>query len=115
MLSAAESKAEERVGRACGGLRVLNSYWVAQDAMYKYYECIMVDPHHKVIREDARINWCGSSPPSNVEGLRRSPAGNAVDRAGQQPSSTVASNRRTGNPRRAAPLATVAAPTPPPH
>jgi len=25
--------------------------------MYKYYECIMVDPHHKVIREDARINW----------------------------------------------------------
>jgi len=127
------SKAEERVGRACGGLRVLNSYWIAQaradsaalfcrrpspvpppmrreqlsarsahaayrgperqviglrflpgsravpfgprgsvpaaqaldappppasqDAMYKYYECIMVDPHHKVIREDARINW----------------------------------------------------------
>eukprot|EP00965_Chrysotila_dentata_P110109 3638348-Pleurochrysis_carterae.AAC.2 len=24
------SKAEERVGRACGGLRVLNSYWIAQ-------------------------------------------------------------------------------------
>ena len=37
--------------------------------------------------------------------------------AGQQPSSTVACqpNRRTGNPRRAAPLATVAAPTPPSH
>lgn len=51
------SKAEERVGRACGGLRVLNSYWIAQDALYKYYECIMVDPHHKVIREDPRINW----------------------------------------------------------
>jgi len=51
------SKAEERVGRACGGLRVLNSYWIAQDSLYKYYECIMVDPHHKVIREDPRINW----------------------------------------------------------
>ena len=25
------SIAEERVGRKCGGLRVLNSYWVAQD------------------------------------------------------------------------------------
>ena len=26
------SKAEERVGRACAGLRVLNSYWVCQDS-----------------------------------------------------------------------------------
>ena len=127
------SKAEERVGRACGGLRVLNSYWIAQaradsaalfcrrpspvpppmrreqlsarsahaayrgperqviglrflpgsravpfgprgsvpaaqaldappppasqDAMYKYYECIMVDTAHTTIRNDARINW----------------------------------------------------------
>jgi len=51
------SKAEERVGRACGGLRVLNSYWVAQDTMYKYYEVIMIDPHHKAIRTDPRINW----------------------------------------------------------
>merc|ERR1712228_805894 len=51
------SKAEERCGRACGGLRVLNSYWIAQDSLYKYYECIMVDPHHKCIREDPRINW----------------------------------------------------------
>merc|ERR1712023_352110 len=52
-----KSKAEERVGRACGGLRVLNSYWVAQDAMYKYYECIMIDPMHKAVRRDPRINW----------------------------------------------------------
>ena len=52
-----QSKAEERVGRACGGLRVLNSYWVAQDTMYKYFEVIMVDPAHKVIRTDPRINW----------------------------------------------------------
>ncbi|KAL3903964.1 MAG: hypothetical protein SGPRY_011466, partial [Prymnesium sp.] len=51
------SKAEERAGRACGGLRVLNSYWVAQDDMYKYYEVVMVDPHHKAIRTDPRINW----------------------------------------------------------
>lgn len=51
------SKAEERVGRACGGLRVLNSYWVAQDGVYKYYEVICVDPHHKAIRTDPRINW----------------------------------------------------------
>lgn len=49
--------AEERVGRRCGNLRVLNSYWVANDGMYKYYEVICVDPSHRVIRNDPRINW----------------------------------------------------------
>jgi len=39
---------QERVGRRCGGLRVLNSYWVAQDSSYKYYEVILMDPSHKV-------------------------------------------------------------------
>ncbi|CAK5280537.1 unnamed protein product [Mycena citricolor] len=51
------STAEERVGRRCGNLRVLNSYWVNQDGVYKYYEVILVDPQHKAIRKDARINW----------------------------------------------------------
>lgn len=31
------SKAEERVGRKCGGLRVVNSYWIAQDSTFKYF------------------------------------------------------------------------------
>jgi large subunit ribosomal protein L15e len=51
------SVAEERVGRRCGNLRVLNSYWVNQDAVYKYYEVILVDPSHNAIRRDARVNW----------------------------------------------------------
>jgi large subunit ribosomal protein L15e len=51
------SVAEERVGRKCGGLRVLNSYWIAQDSTYKFFEVILVDPSHKAIRRDARINW----------------------------------------------------------
>lgn len=51
------STAEQRVGRRCPNLRVLNSYWVNQDATYKYYEVIMVDPSHKAVRRDARINW----------------------------------------------------------
>lgn len=49
--------AEERAGRKLGGLRVLNSYWVCQDATFKYFEVILVDSHHKAIRRDARINW----------------------------------------------------------
>merc|ERR1711998_325176 len=51
------SKAEERAGKVCGNLRVLNSYWVAQDSTYKFYEIIMVDPFHKCVRKDPRINW----------------------------------------------------------
>mmetsp|Transcript_10452 Transcript_10452/g.11720 ORF Transcript_10452/g.11720 Transcript_10452/m.11720 type:complete len:205 (-) Transcript_10452:43-657(-) len=49
--------AESRAGKALGGLRVLNSYWVGQDGLYKFYEIIMVDPFHKQIRDDPRINW----------------------------------------------------------
>lgn len=43
------STAEERVGRRCGNLRVLNSYWVNQDGVYKYFEVILVDPNHKAV------------------------------------------------------------------
>ncbi|OMH83493.1 60S ribosomal protein L15 [Zancudomyces culisetae] len=49
--------AEERVGRRCKNLRVLNSYWINEDSTYKYYEVILVDPSHKAIRRNPRINW----------------------------------------------------------
>ena len=52
-----QSTAEERVGRRCANLRVLNSYWINQDSTYKYFEIILVDPQHKAIRRDPRINW----------------------------------------------------------
>ena len=51
------SVAEERVGRRCQNLRVLNSYWVNSDSTYKYFEVILVDPNHPAIRNDPRINW----------------------------------------------------------
>lgn len=52
-----KATAEERVGRRCANLRVLNSYWINQDSTYKYFEVILVDPQHKAIRIDPRINW----------------------------------------------------------
>jgi large subunit ribosomal protein L15e len=52
-----QSVAEEKVGRKYANLRVLNSYWVNQDATMKYYEVILVDPSHPKIRNDPRINW----------------------------------------------------------
>ena len=48
---------QERVGKKCGGLRVLSSYWVAQDSSYKFYEIILVDPFHKTIRRDPKLQW----------------------------------------------------------
>ncbi len=49
--------AEERAAKKYANLEVLNSYWVADDGRYKYYEIIMVDPHHPVIKSDPKINW----------------------------------------------------------
>jgi large subunit ribosomal protein L15e len=52
-----QSVAEERIGRRAGNLRVLNSYWVNSDATYKYFEVILIDVQHNVIRNDPKINW----------------------------------------------------------
>jgi large subunit ribosomal protein L15e len=49
--------AEERVQRKFKNLTVLNSYWVAQDGKYYWYEVILVDPSHSVIKSDKNINW----------------------------------------------------------
>ncbi|MEA2070928.1 MAG: 50S ribosomal protein L15e [Asgard group archaeon] len=49
--------AEERVARKYPNLEVLNSYLVGADGRYKWYEIILVDPHHPVIKNDPKINW----------------------------------------------------------
>eukprot|EP01121_Diplochlamys_sp_Union-15-3_P016559 TRINITY_DN565_c0_g1_i2.p1 TRINITY_DN565_c0_g1~~TRINITY_DN565_c0_g1_i2.p1 ORF type:complete len:205 (+),score=22.45 TRINITY_DN565_c0_g1_i2:87-701(+) len=49
--------AEQRVGKVAPNLRVLNSYWVNQDSVYKWYEVIAIDPFHNAIRNDPRVNW----------------------------------------------------------
>ena len=48
---------EERVARKFPNLEVLNSYWVGQDGSSKWYEVILVDPQHPVIKADKNINW----------------------------------------------------------
>ncbi len=52
-----QSVAEERAGRRCGALRVLNSYWLCEDSTYKYFEIIMLDPFHKAIRRNPDAQW----------------------------------------------------------
>jgi len=49
--------AEERAARKFPNLEVLNSYWVGEDGRYKWFEVILVDPNHPVIKADKDINW----------------------------------------------------------
>ncbi len=48
--------AEERAARKFRNLEVLNSYQVGEDGKYKYYEVILVDPHHPAIASDPRLS-----------------------------------------------------------
>ncbi|MBX5328362.1 MAG: 50S ribosomal protein L15e [Candidatus Bathyarchaeota archaeon] len=49
--------AEERAARKFPNLEVLNSYWVGEDGRSKWFEIIMVDPHHPSIKNDKNISW----------------------------------------------------------
>jgi large subunit ribosomal protein L15e len=49
--------AEERCQKKFVNLVILNSYWVAEDGKHYWYEVILVDPDHPVIKADPKINW----------------------------------------------------------
>jgi large subunit ribosomal protein L15e len=49
--------AEEKAQRKFPNLEVLNSYYVAEDGKYKWYEVIMVDPYHPAIKSDKNLSW----------------------------------------------------------
>lgn len=54
--------AEERTAKKFPNLRVLNSYWVAEDGKHKWFEVIMADPEHPSVKNDDGLNWiCDSS------------------------------------------------------
>lgn len=48
---------EERVAKKFPNLEVLNSYWVGEDGRSKWFEVILVDPNHPVIKTDKDVNW----------------------------------------------------------
>ncbi len=49
--------AEERAAKRWVNLEVLGSYWVGEDGRHKWFEVILIDPHHPSIKNDKRINW----------------------------------------------------------
>lgn len=52
-----QQTAEERAARKFKNLEVLNSYRIGEDGNYIWFEVIMVDPNHPVIKNDKDINW----------------------------------------------------------
>ena len=52
--------AEERAQRKYPNLVVLNSYYVGEDGKYKWFEVILVDPHHPAIKSDPELKWVAS-------------------------------------------------------
>ncbi|MBS3051321.1 MAG: 50S ribosomal protein L15e [Candidatus Aenigmarchaeota archaeon] len=52
-----QSIAEKRVSRKYPNLEVLNSYKVGEDGKYHFFEVILVDKNHPVIKSDKTINW----------------------------------------------------------
>ena len=48
---------EERAARKYPNLEVLNSYWVWEDGISKWFEVILVDPSHPSIKSDKGVGW----------------------------------------------------------
>jgi len=56
--------AEERATRKFPGLEVLNSYWVADDGIYRYFEVILIDCNQPTIQRDPLYSGiCGKEVP----------------------------------------------------
>ena len=53
--------AEERTAKKYTNLEVLNSYYAGEDGKHFWFEIILVDPEHPVIKSDKNINWICSS------------------------------------------------------
>jgi len=67
--------AEERTSKKYPNLEVLASYWVGEDGRHKWFEIILVDPNHPVIKSDPKINWICSSKHTNRALRGLTPAG----------------------------------------
>jgi len=67
--------AEERTSKKYPNCEVLASYWVGEDGRHKWYEVMLVDPNHPVIRSDPKLNWICSPKQSDRANRGLTPAG----------------------------------------
>jgi len=61
--------AEERAARKFTNLTVLNSYYMAKDGPHYWFEIILVDPHHSVIKADKKMHWMSKKQDRVFRGL----------------------------------------------
>jgi len=52
-----QKMAEERAARSYPNMKILGSYWVGEDGIYKWFEVMMVDPNHPAVLSDPRFRW----------------------------------------------------------
>lgn len=62
--------AEKRANKKYPNLEVLNSYKVGEDGQYHYFEVIMVDPNHPIIKKE--MKWITSQRGRVFRGLTSS-------------------------------------------
>ncbi|MBI5332579.1 MAG: 50S ribosomal protein L15e [Candidatus Aenigmarchaeota archaeon] len=67
-----QTVAEKRVARRFPNMEVLNSYYVGEDGTQTFYEVLLVDPKHPVIKADQKINWICSQRKRAFRGLTAS-------------------------------------------
>jgi len=67
--------AEERTAKKYPNCEVLASYWVGEDGRHKWYEVMLVDVNHPVIRSDPKLNWICSSKQADRANRGLTPAG----------------------------------------
>jgi large subunit ribosomal protein L15e len=93
--------AEERAQQHYVNCSVLNSYWVAEDGRYKWYEVILVDRSHPSVTADPRISWISDKRGRAERGITsagrkaRGLYGKGKGREKMRPS--LRSHNRTGN------------------
>ncbi|MEK6916402.1 MAG: 50S ribosomal protein L15e [Nanoarchaeota archaeon] len=67
-----QSIAEERANKKFLNCEVLNSYWVAEDGIYKWYEIIMVDKDHPVVKSKHYLKWIAKKKGRAFKGMTSS-------------------------------------------
>ena len=67
-----QQMAEERASRKFPNMAVLNSYFVADDGVSKWYETVLVDPNHPVVAKDPKLRWITGQKSRVFRGLTSS-------------------------------------------
>lgn len=52
-----QEMAEERAAKKYPNMKILGSYQVGEDGVYKWFEIVMVDPNHPAVIRDQRFRW----------------------------------------------------------